>query len=358
MSLYCPQCKAERIGALGSYLQPWHQVRCDYCGKESSAGSWEDEAGRPLGDPFEPENDYRSKPPTVFLSYSHADQENRILKQLEDDLMFRAKVNVWIDSREVRAGDAVSEVVDSAIRSSDYFLFVISRNTWASEWANRELNLAKAIQYKAQRLRVITVLIDQNSSGSKSENLIDFTVDYESAFRSLCVALGIGFTEPLGLLDLGHLKPTTGIIELCRFFDQRLMNALHRSPEQLFQLTPRDFEKLIAEIFDGLGYEVELTKRTRDGGRDVIAVRKAEVELRYLIECKHPDINRRIGVRPVRELLGIKADEGASKAILATTAHFTRDAQLYFKRHRWELEGRDYEGIKEWIAHYMMRLAR
>jgi len=34
------------------------------------------------------------------------------------------------------------------------------------------------------------------------------------------------------------------------------------------------------------GYEVELTKKTRDGGYDVVAVGRKQVDVRFLIECK------------------------------------------------------------------------
>jgi hypothetical protein len=54
----------------------------------------------------------------------------------------------------------------------------------------------------------------------------------------------------------------------------------------------------------------------------------------------------------VRELYGVKVSEGATKAILATTTYFTRDAQLLFEKHRWELEPRDFEAVKEWLAAY------
>ena len=109
----------------------------------------------------------------------------------------------------------------------------------------------------------------------------------------------------------------------------------------------------VAELFNGFGYEVELTKRTRDGGKDVIAIRRKEVETRFLVECKRPDPGNPVGVSTVRELYGVKADDGASKAILATTTYLTPDAKLFIERHRWELEAREYDAIHEWISTYL-----
>ena len=106
-------------------------------------------------------------------------------------------------------------------------------------------------------------------------------------------------------------------------------------------------------MWDGFGYEVELTQQTRDGGKDIVAVRKCHVNERYLIECKRPDPGNVVGVRPVRELYGVKVSEKATKAILATTAFFSKDAQLFFENNKWELEGRDYIGLREWIGAYL-----
>ncbi|MCP4549566.1 MAG: restriction endonuclease, partial [bacterium] len=80
--------------------------------------------------------------------------------------------------------------------------------------------------------------------------------------------------------------------------------------------------------------------------------------MRFLIECKHPEKGGKIGVAPVRELYGVKVDEGATKAILATTSYFSHDANLFFERHRWELEPRDRDGLLEWIDLYQREAMR
>jgi len=124
-------------------------------------------------------------------------------------------------------------------------------------------------------------------------------------------------------------------------------------PEEMKTINRRKFEEIIAELFYGFGYKVELTKQTRDGGRDIIAIKDTEALVKYLIEAKRPDPKNPIGIRPVRELYGVKCHEKATKAILATTTYFTRDAVMFFDRHKWELEAKDYEGLIRWIEDYI-----
>jgi HJR/Mrr/RecB family endonuclease len=153
--------------------------------------------------------------------------------------------------------------------------------------------------------------------------------------------------------DLTTNGAGSSIIQTASLFERALIQRLQACPEDLRTMNRRRFEHLIAELFNGFGYEVELTKQTRDGGKDIIAVKRAELDLRFLIECKRPDPGNPIGVSTVRELYGVKVDDGATKAILATTTHFTADAAAFSERNKWELELRDYDAIREWIAKYL-----
>lgn len=51
---------------------------------------------------------------------------------------------------------------------------------------------------------------------------------------------------------------------------QQIIIECSKYPKQLYSLKPREFEKFLAEIFIGFGFEVNLTAQTRDGGADII----------------------------------------------------------------------------------------
>lgn len=143
------------------------------------------------------------------------------------------------------------------------------------------------------------------------------------------------------------------IIVVSELVGKELISHFHKYPKELKTIDRRRFEELVAEIFKGFGYAVELTKQTRDGGKDIIAIKSDLIKSKYLIECKRPDKGHKVTVHAVRELLGVKEDEKATKAILVTTAYFSPDAKLLLNKHPWELEGKEYTDLVNWIDQYI-----
>lgn len=138
-----------------------------------------------------------------------------------------------------------------------------------------------------------------------------------------------------------------------------LISRIKNSTSYLKELPYSDhriFEEIVAEIFKEFGYSIELTKKTRDGGKDIIALKRKEglVEEKILIECKH--WKDKVDVNPVRNLIGvaISQEELPTGIILATTSHFTGDAEKIGINSaiKIELERKDYEDILEWIQEY------
>lgn len=117
----------------------------------------------------------------------------------------------------------------------------------------------------------------------------------------------------------------------------------------------RIFEELIAEIFNGFGYSIELTKKTRDGGKDIIALKKKNgKDEKILIECKH--WKDKVDVKAIRNLVGVAVGEEdlPTGIILATTSQFSLEAKKYALNStiKIDLERKDYDDILEWIHEY------
>lgn len=131
--------------------------------------------------------------------------------------------------------------------------------------------------------------------------------------------------------------------------DLALYAQLQAQPELMKSLDWRVLEKLLTDILETFGYIVDLTRPTKDGGIDIIAFGKPEPWGKhcYLLQAKR--WSNRVGVEPVRELMFLQNDLHATMACLATTSAFTKGAWEIHNKYRWQLDLRDYDGLKEWV---------
>lgn len=108
----------------------------------------------------------------------------------------------------------------------------------------------------------------------------------------------------------------------------------------LLSRSPRDFEHLVERLYSDMGYETHLTPTQKDGGRDVLATRRAPGRAeRLLVECKR--YSGVVRVNQVRALLGVVSAEKVNKGIIATTGRFTGPARKFAEENRLELVSGD-----------------
>jgi len=242
--------------------------------------------------------------------------------------------------------------LEKLIYESDYYIFIISKYTSKRKFFNEEISLGYRAQLNSKYQKFIPVCIDSTNLSSTYHELppaINFANNHAQALKYLYDIISFKQSKLLTTFDIGDLTSNYSIISISRDINARLIEYFRKNPRELKTMDPFLFEEFIAQLFSSFGYSVELTKKTRDGGKDIIAIRKKEIDQKYIIECKCPQKSNIVGVRPVRELYGVKQSEGATKAILATTAYFSRDARLFFENNKWEIEGRDYDGILRWL---------
>jgi hypothetical protein len=136
-------------------------------------------------------------------------------------------------------------------------------------------------------------------------------------------------------------EPPGWIIEVAKpsitIAGDALVERLRRQPTDVYSLPPRQFEELIAGLLDDMGWEVHLTKQSRDGGRDILAYLNTDLgRFLCLVEAKRHNPKRPVGVELVRTLYGTLCHEQANSAMLVPTSYFTPDAK-------------DYENVVKWI---------
>jgi len=135
--------------------------------------------------------------------------------------------------------------------------------------------------------------------------------------------------------------------------NQAIVERLKKAPNDIFRLSSREYEHMVAELLQDMGYEVELTLATRDGGKDILAsLRTPAGDLLVLVEAKKYRQDRKVGVELVRTLYGTLHDYQANSAMLVTTSSFSSDARVFQQRHKYQLSLRDYADVAEWIQKY------
>lgn len=135
--------------------------------------------------------------------------------------------------------------------------------------------------------------------------------------------------------------------------DEVVKQYFKKYPERMYEMNPRKFEELIAAIFKDLGFDVELTKATRDGGRDIIAsIKTAATNFLAYVECKRYAADHKIDVGIIRDVAGVQYLDKPSKSIIVTTSFFTRDAQETAKKIENQLDLKDFNDIKNWLEKY------
>jgi restriction system protein len=134
-----------------------------------------------------------------------------------------------------------------------------------------------------------------------------------------------------------------------------ILDRVLRHPEALRTLTARDFEGFVAALVEQLGFEdVVLTPRSGDMGRDVLATKRIHgISILCAFECKRYAPDRPVGPEIARALLGtiMHGPTRAAKGILVTTSSFTPAARTFIFTEP-GLDGRDFDGIVEWLQEY------
>src|SRR5205085_7140045 len=122
-----------------------------------------------------------------------------------------------------------------------------------------------------------------------------------------------------------------------------LIHYFKNHPDEMYKLNPRRFEELVAALLKDLGYSVELTAQSADGGVDIFATQKSGIgEVLLIVDCKRYAPANHVGVEIVRALYGIGEQLRATMAMIATTSFFTKPAQAFQRTVSHRLSLKDY----------------
>jgi len=127
----------------------------------------------------------------LFISYSHKDKEfvNRLTGDLKNarDLN-NGRVEIWIDTDEIKVGDSISKKVENGICTCDFFCLVISSNSIESRWVEREYRAAINRQLSSNGTPVILPILIENVQLPlflRDIRHANFSLDYQAGLIEL-----------------------------------------------------------------------------------------------------------------------------------------------------------------------------
>jgi hypothetical protein len=151
---------------------------------------------------------------------------------------------------------------------------------------------------------------------------------------------------------------TVDALRAVQFAPIVLLDRALRHPGMMREMDPRTFEAFIASLIEQLGFEdVTLTPSSGDEGRDVLATQRIHgLTILFAFECKRYAPDRPVGPQFARALLGTISHGAtrANKGVLVTTSRFTPAARSFILTEP-SLEGREFDGIIEWLREYGLK---
>ena len=155
--------------------------------------------------------------------------------------------------------------------------------------------------------------------------LLKFVVPYFDAQAILVnevhVSLGPVFAP---VVALALLSPVT--FSLLRSSRKKKLHDLKNELQAIQELSWHDLKTQVSEAFRSRGYIImESSAFTADPSIDLVMRKSANL---YLVQCRYW-LNRKLGIREVKNLYSLMHDKHASSVFLLTTGIFSNEARHY-----------------------------
>lgn len=139
--------------------------------------------------------------------------------------------------------------------------------------------------------------------------------------------------SPFKFIDDADAKNIRTIVDAPEGVQRAVSNMIGfvaQHNELLHQISPREFEILMAGLLFKQGYDIEITPMSGDGGVDIYAFKSDGVVVgRFAVECKRFSPNYSVG-RPIcQKLFGVVQSQNLTGGILITSSKFTGPALAF-----------------------------
>lgn len=120
--------------------------------------------------------------------------------------------------------------------------------------------------------------------------------------------------------------------DVCKDDVDELILEIYKDNKRLYHVHHYDFERITRKLFIGLGYDVRPTKRTRDGGFDMVLQTDGVIPTTHLLECKSSNKGKSIGIKEARAFYSVVNERNACAGVMVTNTRFTLGVVKYAKK--------------------------
>lgn len=148
--------------------------------------------------------------PSVFLSHNHADKPfaRRLARDFENQ-----GIPYWLDDAEIKVGESLIAKIREGIDQVDYVAVILSPDSVASPWVQREVDVAMNQEIMGRRVKVLPLMYRNCELPGflLGKRYADFTDEsrYANSLEHLVQSVGVVFnrnalTSPTAATHLGQ----------------------------------------------------------------------------------------------------------------------------------------------------------
>jgi restriction endonuclease Mrr len=202
--------------------------------------------------------------------------------------------------------------------------------------------------YEAKRTEGVNKVIEIKREIEHLQSSLSPDIKLEEKLQLEIAAISNRYNLPIPENEARPVK-----IEVKRI-ERQLIDHFTLNPEELYQLSPFSFEQFVGTLLEDMGMRVQLTPRTRDGGRDILAYYQSPFgELLIIVECKRYSPENKVSVNELRSFLfTVREQDRASCGLFATTSYFSKDAEKMAFDYKYQLKLKNFNDLKMWLGKY------
>ncbi|RXK87595.1 toll/interleukin-1 receptor domain-containing protein [Chlorobaculum sp. 24CR] len=185
----------------------------------------------------------------IFLSHTHADKP--FVRKLALDLETHG-AEYWLDEAEIKVGESLITKIREGIDEADFVAVILSPNSVASPWVQRELDVAMNQEIAGHRIKVLPImyLACDLPGFLLGKFYADFTdeTNYSYALRQLVESMGLVFNK--SILDTTRTRASLGeALDRAFVFNLQMLSKPFYRPFQYMGMS-------VKEVFDIVGGEI------------------------------------------------------------------------------------------------------